>query len=138
MGLDMYLTGEEYIPSYTNKGEPVERPVRDGYEVESYRLKLGYWRKFGPLHSYITSVYTPGVDDCRPIAMNSDMLRAVAHALRNGSLPTDEESQGFFFGSPAIWSEYREDADEHAEVFERAAKWLDGDPWRTVEYCASW
>jgi hypothetical protein len=70
--------------------------------------------------------------------MNSDMLRAVADTLRNGNLPTDEESQGFFFGTPEIWSEYREEADEHAEVFERAAKWLDEDPWRTVEYCASW
>jgi len=29
MGLDMYLTGEEYTRSYTNDGEPVERPVRD-------------------------------------------------------------------------------------------------------------
>jgi len=138
MGLDMYLTGEEYTRSYTNDGEPVERPVRDGYEVESYRLKLGYWRKFAPLHTYITSVYTPGVDDCRPIMMNEDMLRSIAYTIRKGNLPKDEDSDGYFFGSPEIWREYKKDAEIHAKVFEDAAKWLEENHWRTVEYCASW
>lgn len=138
MGLDMYLTGEEYISSYTDDGEPVERPVRDGYEVESYRMKLGYWRKFAPLHTYITDTFADGVDDCRPIAMNAGMLRAVASALREDGLPPDEDSTGFFFGSPEIWGEYKQEAEIHAKVFDDAAKWMEENRWRTVEYCASW
>ena len=41
MGLDMYLTGDKFVPEYQDK---FPRAKVDSYPVESQRLKLGYWR----------------------------------------------------------------------------------------------
>ena len=137
MGLDMYLIGDEFVPSWRENN----RPKRGGYEVTSYRLDLGYWRKHGPLHCHITNTYTPGVDDCKEIPLDSDELRSIADALRNNDLPADENCHGFFFGSPEMWAEDRAAGAEHAAIFDRAAAWLDedrDDVWRSVFYQASW
>mgnify|MGYP003129741675 CR=1 FL=1 len=57
MGLDMYLRGDKFIARIecdeNGNTFTVERPVIDGFEVASYNLDLGYWRKFAPLHQYI-------------------------------------------------------------------------------------
>jgi len=135
MGLDMYLTGDEYIPTYD---AAVKREVRNGFEVESYRLKMGYWRKFGPLHAFMVKRFADGVDNCAPISLDASNLREVASALRANALPDNDESHGFFFGNPEIWDEDRADAERHAEVFDRAAEWVEADGWRSVFYQASW
>ena len=54
MGLDMYLTGDKFVPDYQDK---LPRAKVDSYPVESQRLKLGYWRKHWALHNYIEANY---------------------------------------------------------------------------------
>ena len=95
MGLDMYLVGDDYIPSFDGG----RRPEREGYPVSSYRLDMGYWRKHAPLHCHIVSTYANGVDDCREIPLSEEDLRAIAAALRENALPKDEDCNGFFFGN---------------------------------------
>jgi len=137
MGLDMYLQGNDFVTSFGD----AKREMRDGYEVESYNLNMGYWRKYAPLHCYITNKYTPGVDDCHPITLEVEDLRDIADAIRTNNLTPYEDSNGFFFGTPEMWDGDKLNSEEDALVFERAADWLEGsdkDHWRSVTYTASW
>jgi len=137
MGLDMYLIGDDYIPTCTDQ----TRPQRDGYEVTSYRLRLGYWRKHAPLHQHIIQTYADNKDDCREIHLDAEQLMEIAKALRERALPPNNECAGCFFGDTKWWDELRDEGAEHAKVFERAAQWLDSeqtDTWRSVYYQASW
>ena len=137
MGLDMYLQGNEFVTSFGD----TKRETRGAYEVESYNLNIGYWRKYAPLHCYITNTYTPGVDDCQPITLTAEDLRDIADAIRAGKLTDDDDSHGFFFGTPEMWAEDRKNAENDAKVFDGAADWLESSPddlWRSVTYTASW
>jgi hypothetical protein len=146
MGLDMYLIGDKYISEYDHSQQGpdgrslrVKRPVIDGFEITSYKLDLGYWRKFGPLHDYIVKVFADGVDDCRPIDLDSDDCRRIAAALRDGGLPeNDDVVRGCFFGSDEMWDEDRAQSEEHAKLFDKAADFIDAAPWNSVTYVASW
>ena len=145
MGLDMYLSGDKYISQYDNtqrdeNGIPLEikRPVIDGFEVTSYKLDLGYWRKFDPLHKFIVQVFANGVDECQPIYLDAGDLRRIAAALRDGGLPDNEDCGGFFFGGPEIWDQGRAESEDHARVFDNAAEWVEGNSLNSVIYQASW
>ena len=134
MGLDMYLFGDDYIPTFDGS----KRPERDGFPVSSYRLDMGYWRKHAPLHRHIVDTYAKGEDNCREIPLSEEELLAIADVLRRKALPKDEDCNGFFFGNPDMWSDDRKAGDEYAATFERAAAWLSRGDWRSVYYQASW
>jgi len=145
MGLDMYLRGDKYIARFDNSQRDkdgnaleIKRPVIDGFEVTSYNLDLGYWRKFAPLHQYIVKVFADGVDECQPIELSADDCRRTADALRKSGLPDNEDCHGFFFGSSEFWDDYMVEAEEHAQVFDNAAAWIESNSWNTVIYQASW
>ena len=145
MGLDMYLRGDKFISTWDNTqrdehGVPlrVERPQMDGFEVASYVLDLGYWRKFAPLHKFIVQVFANGEDHCQPIDLDAEDLRRIAAALRDGNLPDNDDCHGFFFGNPEFWDADRAEAEKHAQVFDKAAAWIDSEVWNTVTYQASW
>ena len=145
MGLDMYLRGDKFISNWDTtqhdeSGMPLEvkRPVIDGFEITSYNLDLGYWRKFAPLHQYIVKVFANDVDECQEIHLDSDDLRRIATALRDGGLPDNEDCHGFFFGDPEWWDEDRAEGEKHAQVFDKAAEWVESNSWNSVIYQASW
>ena len=132
MGLDMYLRGDRFNFSQQRTQEV------DGFPVERMVLDLGYWRKFAPLHAFMVKRFADGVDNCAPLSLDASNLREVASALRANALPDNNESHGFFFGDPKRWDEDRADAERHAEVFDRAAEWVEASDWRSVIYQASW
>ena len=145
MGLDMYLRGDKFISQYDHSQQApeggsleVKRPVIDGFEVTSYNLDIGYWRKFAPLHQYIVKVFANDVDECQQIDLSADDLRRIATALRDGGLPDNEDCGGFFFGDPEFWDEDRADGEKHAQVFDKAAEWVESNSWNSVTYQASW
>ena len=146
MGLDMYLIGDKFraggvFNKETQQYEAVEPTYVDGFKLSSERLQIGYWRKNAPLHTLIVNRFANGKDDCRPIELTPDQLRDIAHLLRSGKLPTDEQSSGFFFGSEEWWAECRENAEEDAKIFDAAAEWMEPCEdrfWNSVEYQASW
>jgi len=126
MGLDMYLTGDKYTPSFGDN----KREVVDGYEVESQRLKLGYWRKHWALHNYIEQKYVKS--DGR-ILLEPEFLLEIADAVEQGNLPEANYL-------PTIDASYKkpEEIAKTVKIFRDAADWLDGGEWRSVEYVGSW
>ena len=114
MGLDMYLRGDKFISKWDHSQQKpeggsleVDRPVIDGFEVETYVLDMGYWRKFAPLHVYIVNEFADGVDECQRIDLEADQLRKIANALRDNELPNNDDCHGFFFGGPEMLDEDR-------------------------------
>lgn len=145
MGLDMYLRGDKFISRFDNSQRDkdgialeIKRPVIDGFEVASYNLDLGYWRKFAPLHQYIVKVFADDVDECQEIHLDSSDCHRIADALRNNGLPDNEDCGGFLFGSPEFWDDYMVEAEDHARVFDKAAAWIESNSWNSVTYQASW
>ena len=145
MGLDMYLRGDKFISNWDTSqidehgmALEIKRPVIDGFEVTSYNLDLGYWRKFAPLHHFIVKVFADGVDECQEIHLSADDLRRIAAALRDDNLPDNEDCGGFFFGNPEFWDADRAEGEKHAETFDKAAKWVESNSWNSVTYQASW
>ena len=145
MGLDMYLRGDKFISNWDTSqidehgmALEVKRPVIDGFEVTSYVLDLGYWRKFAPLHHFIIRVFADGEDNCQEIHLSADDLRRIAAALRDDNLPDNDDCGGFFFGNPEFWDADRAEGEKHAETFDNAAKWVESNSWNSATYQASW
>ncbi len=133
MGLDMYLTGDNYL--LNDWENPDNNRCEDGHRVKRLELELGYWRKHPDLHGFIVENFADGEDDCRPIELGHEQLRRIIDAIQSGKLP---KTQGFFFG------ESENDSQQKAfdiEVFEKAIAWLAGEAkgkWKSVIYQASW
>ena len=126
MGLDMYLTGQRYFHGR-------KKPRRDGMEISSERIDLGYWRKHPNLHGFIVETFADDVDDCREIYLNADRIREIIEAVEAAELP---ETDGCCFGA-SDGSEKTEDL----RTFRQALAWLEADDpkaWRSVYYRASW
>ena len=130
MGLDMYLTGDKFVPEHQDN---LPRAKVDSYPVESQRLKRGYWRKHWALHNYIMDMTHP-IDDAK-IELDADELRRIADAVEQGKLPD---------------ANYSDEVDAHhkepdqvaktVKILLDAADWLDKEDntWKSVEYYGSW
>jgi hypothetical protein len=142
MGLDMYLTGDKFFTTFDKSYNEVERPIDlDGDSIQMISNELGYWRKFGPLHTYIVDTFAGGVDECQRIELEEADLLKIAEALMGNSIAKDEDSAGCFFGSPEMWAEDRANKESHSATFIAASEWLRKQPdtqWRSVYYQASW
>ena len=128
MGLDMYLTGDKFVPEHQDN---LPRAKVDSYPVESQRLKLGYWRKHWALHNYINDNYGDGYK----IELNSDNLREIFEAVEHGHLPEANYSDEI--------DAYHKEPDQVAatvKILRDAADWLEKDDntWKSVEYYGSW
>lgn len=133
MGLDMYLTGDKYTPSFGDD----KREVVDGYEVESHRLKLGYWRKHWALHNYIEDNY--GESDGGRFHLESEDLRDIATAVEGGKL-VDPDDLDYVPSYRSVYAHWREPEQvrETVATLRKAADWIDGGAWNSVEYVGSW
>jgi hypothetical protein len=133
MGLDMYLEGRKFkCPDY-DKPEGQRRPMMDGFEIDEYRLRLGYWRKHPDLHGYIVQNFAEGEDNCEPIWLGAQHLVQILEAVRSGKLP---KTGGLLFGE----SETANDQDTEAQLL-RALEWLRTEEPRAIRdvyYRASW
>ena len=134
MGLDMYLTGDKYVPY--NGGNV--RDVVDGDEVEAVRLKMGQWRKHWALHNFIVERFADGDDNCRPFELDADGLREIAKVVEDGKLvdPNDGEMTHY----KSVYAHHREPEQvrETVSVLRNAADWVEASDWYSVEYQASW
>ena len=133
MGLDMYLTGDKYMPSFGDN----KREVVDGYEVESQRLALGYWRKHWALHNYIEENY--GSTGDHRFGLEADDLREISSAVEGGKLvdPDDLEEMPSYADVYAYHRE-PEQVRKTVDALRKAADWVDGGDCRSVEYVGSW
>ena len=130
MGLDMYLTGDKYVPEYQDN---LPRAKVDSYPVESQRLKMGYWRKHWALHNYINDNYCE--DGSVKIELESDDLRKIADAVEQGDL-----LDAGYREEIDAWHKEPEKVAETLKILRDAADWLDKEDntWKSVEYYGSW
>ena len=112
------------------------RELVDGYEVESQRLSLGYWRKHWALHNYIEAHYH---SEGRRIYLESDDLRDIGKAVADGKL-VDPDDLDYMPSYAEVYAYHREPEQVRKTVstLREAANWLDGGHWRSVEYVGSW
>ncbi|GLQ52494.1 hypothetical protein ACFFJT_13070 [Dyella flava] len=97
MGLDMYLEARFYLPPYDETLAPIraaigkaigyvppaEKPDNDPtlLEVTGVSVRVGYWRKFDPLHQWFVNNVQGGHDDCRPSFVSSEVLTELEDQL---------------------------------------------------------
>ena len=141
----MYLRGDKFVSQWDHSQQKpeggsleVKRPVVDGFDVETYVLDMGTWRKFAPLHVYIVNEFADGVDKCQRIDLEAKQLRKIAKALRKNELPKNDDCHGCFFGDDEWWDELKSEGEKHAKLFDKAAEWVDETRWASVTYQASW
>jgi hypothetical protein len=129
MGLDMYLTGEKFIPTHDGKHT---RPIVDGYEVSSTTLNLGQWRKHWALHNCIEQDYVKS--DGR-ILLEPEFLLEIADAVEQGNLPEANYSPQ----TDAFHKEPEQIA-KTVKIFRDAYDWVNREDgfWRSVYYEGSW
>lgn len=125
MGLDMYLTGEKFIPTHDGKHT---RPIVDGYEVSSTTLNLGQWRKHWALHNCIEQDY---VKSEGRILLEPEFLLEIADAVKQGNLPEANYSSE----TDAFHKEPEEIA-KTVKIFRDAYDWVNREDgfWRSVYY----
>jgi len=130
MGLDMYLTGDKFVPEHQDN---LPRAKVDSYPVESQRLQMGYWRKHWALHNYIYSNYCE--DGSVKIELESDDLRKIADAVEQGDL-----LDAGYRDEIDAWHKEPEKVAETLKILRDAADWLDKEDntWKSVEYYGSW
>ena len=130
MGLDSYLTGDRYVPEFQNN---LPRAKIDNFPVESYKLNLGYWRKYWALHNFITENFGhEGCIECGKISLDEECLLEIAKAVENGLENEGDEISVYFSEKECVA--------ETAEVFRNAAEWLckKDNTWKSVVYRGSW
>jgi len=131
MGLDMYLTGDKFVPEHQDN---LPRAKVDSYPVESQRLKMGYWRKHWALHNYIEANYNDG-ESLGKVELESDDLRKIADAVEQGDL-----LDAGYREEIDAWHKEPEKVAETLKMLRDAADWLDKEDntWKSVEYYGSW
>lgn len=157
MGLDMYFYMEksEFQSRWSERknveleyDEELKELENALYQTSSKSIiisyKIGYFRKFNALHSYIVENFAKGVDECQRIDIDKKQLKEMLDTLKNVKktnanivLPTQE---GFFFGSREYDEDYFIDIKEAITLFERVLKILENDTkykW-DFYYRASW
>ena len=148
MGLDMYLRGDHFNSDQSKKGKIKRQKLDNEFEVSSYEVDLGYWRKHADLHGYIVNTFADGIDDCQKIELSEDDLDKIIMAIRHDKLVKDH--LGFFFGNSTEFGYYNEEEKNYAiSCFERAKQFIQKgkelcetdrlffQP-RSVSYQASW
>ena len=130
MGLDMYLTGDKFVPEHQDN---LPRAKVDSYPVESQRLQMGYWRKHWALHNYINDNYCE--DGSVKIELESDDLRKIADAVEQGDL-----LDAGYREEIDAWHKEPEKVAETLKILRDAADWLEkkDNTWKSVEYYGSW
>lgn len=158
MGLDMYLTAENYISGYRHaplRDEVVgvfkgNHPPMRGEGHASVELHVAYWRKANAIHGWFVREVMGGNDDCEkhfvPVQELRRLVALCEHLLiaRDGDeaaelLPTES---GFFFGSTDYDDWYWEGLTETVDQLKPLVDWFDSDSsnqhvW-DVFYRASW
>ena len=131
MGIEMYLTGDKFVPEHQDN---FPRAKVDSYPVESLRLKMGYWRKHWALHNYIKDNHDDDEDSSK-IELGPIALREIADAVEEGDLmdySVDPETEAFHTEP--------EQVAETLKILRDAADWLDkiDNTWKSVEYYGSY
>ena len=162
MGLDMYLTGKQYVSTYdyNEKDVVLQKTLQSTlakihkeqdrqvipYQVQYIEYKIMQWRKANQIHKWFVDNVQDGEDDCREYYVDEEqckeLLRLCNIVIDNrGNLKKTQETlppqSGFFFGSTEVDEYYYEDIKETAIALKAV---LDSDLHANLEiyYSSSW
>jgi len=162
MGLDMYLTGKQYVSNYDHNPKDVQLQMmlktvlkkwnmgndkkQIDYPVQYIEFQIMQWRKANQIHKWFVDNVQDGEDDCREYYVDEEqckeLLRLCNIVIDNrGNLKKTQETlppqSGFFFGSTEVDEYYYEDIKETAIALKAV---LDSDLHANLEiyYSSSW
>lgn len=111
LALKMYLEARRPIPSIDKETEPMGRAIEAAIgrepatekphgepelmEVCAVVVRVGYWRKFWPLHNWFVNNVQDGNDDGRPVLVSDQQLEELEESL--DQVEDDPDSAGDFF-----------------------------------------
>lgn len=147
MGLDMYLTANQYISKYTDK--ELQDKVAQFFnknigEITNITFEVMYWRKANAIHKWFVENVQKGVDDCGSYYVSEDDLIKLRDDIKkvvdNNNLASEvlPPQSGFFFGNTSTDEWYFKSL---AETLERLDYILSNkEVFKEVElyYHASW
>lgn len=135
MGLDMYLSRQQYISNYDHdpEGQKIAAAVcaalglnHEDYKNGSFTVSapIGYWRKANAIHGWFVRVCQDGRDECQETDVSLDQLkqlRELCHAIINKEKEPDElaPTQGFFFGGYEIDEWYYGDLKDTIDIIDK-------------------
>ena len=146
MGLDMYLKGSRYIPSWKEGekelGEKIAQIVgQEGMAVNIVEMEVGYWRKANAVHQWFVKNVQNDVDDCKSYWVPRKKLLELQDVcnqvladvtLASSLLPTQG---GFFFGNLEYDEWYMENLEITLQNIQKALSLPE--EW-DIEYQSSW
>jgi len=146
MGLDMYLKGSRYIPSWKEGekelGEKIAQIVgQEGMAVNIVEMEVGYWRKANAVHQWFVKNVQDDVDDCKSYWVPRKKLLELQDVcnqvladvtLASSLLPTQG---GFFFGNLEYDEWYMENLEITLQNIQKALSLPE--EW-DIEYQSSW
>ena len=138
MGLDMYLTADEYM--WTRDRQSFKATF--DFPVEQITYEVCYWRKANAIHKWFVDNVQQGKDDCDKYEVSEkqlrDLLKTVKAVLADPSRAAEllPPCSGFFFGSTEIDNSYMYDL----RATEEALRKIPPDMMEKVRfhYQASW
>ena len=148
MGLDHWLTGEQYISSYDHNPKEVELqktlagvlsdyngknnchqfPNPDPFPVNTVEYQIIQWRKANQIHSWFVENVQSGKDDCGRYYVSTKQLRDLLDLCNEVKAhwgnpekvrATLPPANGFFFGSQDINEWYKEDIENTIEALQK-------------------
>jgi len=162
MGLDMYLSAEEYIGGWGHSGPEAQERYRAALGVLGVKpdmitpgsphidvsYSIAYWRKANAIHAWFVREVQDGKDECQKSYVTKEQL-GLLRSLAQQALGLYDAGQldaaaallppqsGFFFGSTAVDEDFRADlASTVAQLDKVLTDWAD----RSVDfyYRSSW
>ena len=141
MGLDMYLTAERYLWTYSKDGEDTLKGVaianlfpelafldsKKDQRVKTVTAEIGYWRKANAIHAWFVTNVQDGKDDCEryfvPPEKLAELLEVIntildAEDRKSKAIELLETRNGFFFGSTEYDEWYFKDLERTKTLFE--------------------
>jgi len=121
MGLDMYLSAENYLSQYDSNekeaADKIQKIVGVKWRVKSVRLEAAYWRKANAIHRWFVMNVQGGEDDCRDYYVSRENLIKLRDLCRKLLLLKSKGAakqelppmEGFFFGSTEMDEYYWND-----------------------------
>ncbi len=147
MGLDMYLLGKKYVPTfdYNNRddsklfadnpqyNEIIKTAGLDGIATRDLGVTLevtvGYWRKANQIHGWFVDNVQEGRDDCNEYPVERRQLEELRTLCKaaiankdHGDLPP---VSGFFFGSNEVDDWYWNKLEDTVEILDRVLSYPD-------------
>ena len=101
MGLDMYFTKSTYVKNWDfqspeerhkitiKKGNKVRKDINPE-RISSIVEEVAYWRKFNALHNWFVQNCADGVDDCKKMYVDKEMIAELVDTLKEVKASLDK------------------------------------------------